>query len=215
MQSMTVFRARCPSFWTAANTQLQLFCSCTFQVCVTYLNELFDDFLENRFETNDATVESLEDFETFFLRTLHVHNVDRVAARLQVLVSLKLGFGTLVRVDEVKYTACHTSFRVNPPGTSARLPSMAFSKKLCTRDSRALLRSFVFRFFCVTKFGGTASSECLGLPLNWQGRFSLFCLKGSSDCSVGCPFAISESQLTSYLSWFSVILCVSILSSDS
>ena len=34
-------------------------------------------FFRNRVDADDATVESLEELKTFFLRTLHVYHVDR------------------------------------------------------------------------------------------------------------------------------------------
>ena len=54
-------------------------------------------------EAEDATVESREELEIFFLRTLHIFFVDRVAVRLEVLESLEYWIGIPVqRVHEGK-----------------------------------------------------------------------------------------------------------------
>ena len=58
----------------------------------TYMNDPFGAFCGNRVEADDATVESLEEPGSFFLRALHGHNVDRVVVRLQMLVSQKKVF---------------------------------------------------------------------------------------------------------------------------
>ena len=57
-------------------------------------------------EAEDATVGSREELEFFFLRTLHICNVDRVAVRLEVLESLEYWIGILTSgFTRVKYTA--------------------------------------------------------------------------------------------------------------
>ena len=64
------------------------------------MSDHFGGLSENCVKADDATVESLEELELVFLRTLHVYDVDRVVLRLPVLASLNLWMGILVQRDD-------------------------------------------------------------------------------------------------------------------
>ena len=53
-------------------------CLCVRLGFVSQMNHSFETFWWGRLETNEITVERLEEFTLFFFRTLHVNNVDRV-----------------------------------------------------------------------------------------------------------------------------------------
>ena len=52
------------------------------------VDDFLDALLEDRDETNNAPIERLGELAVLLLRIFHVHNVDRVVVRLNVLVSL-------------------------------------------------------------------------------------------------------------------------------
>ena len=74
------------------------------------MNDPYDALFGNRVEEDDATVESLEEIEIVFLRTLHVYNVVCVVVRLRVLVCLAVFVGFLVHRVDVGEAHCLSSF---------------------------------------------------------------------------------------------------------
>ena len=78
--------------------------------------------LESRVDADDATVECLGELEMFFLRTLHICNVNRVVVRLQVLVSLDFWIAILVhRVGDCEAHCLSSSVLIASPGYKASL----------------------------------------------------------------------------------------------
>ena len=58
---------------------------------------LFDVLLGDRVAAEDAAVEGLMEFEVLPVRSLSVHNADRVVVRLQIFVNRVRAFKNLVR----------------------------------------------------------------------------------------------------------------------
>ena len=104
-------------------------------------------------KADDATVGCLEEWKMFYLRTLHVHYVDRVVVRLQLRVSLELWIWILVqRVDECNVNSLSSSMLI--ASTKHKASLFGGVSELRTRHGRAPFRSLSRKLFA-----GRSSAE--------------------------------------------------------
>ena len=80
----------------------RILCNCTgnpgFNVCsVPDVEDVVHGLPEDRVRTNNATIERLAELEVILLRAFHLHHVDGVLVRIQVLVALVRPVGILVQ----------------------------------------------------------------------------------------------------------------------
>ena len=92
-------------------------------------------------ETHDTTVESLEELKLFFLRTLHVHNADRVVVWFQMLASFESCVKIRIRkINEGELDSMSSFLVVRPPFFDIVL-------KFCLPDVVELLCTIVRKCF--------------------------------------------------------------------
>ena len=75
-------------------------------------DDFVDVLLGDRVEADDTAFEGVVELEVLLLRTIHVHDADRVVVRLQMLASLVLLVRVLVHAVDKRQVDCLSSPRL-------------------------------------------------------------------------------------------------------